>query len=158
MIHLDTPQWFIDEHEGMADTWEEFICEADNPLWRNGAKEYMHALIDKCDELMGDRIFGYLLMAGGTTEWYTRFIDRAMDNPSENHIKSYKNWCGDENAKIPSFAEYTAVQHGIFLPKMKMFCATADTFPKKRKKRLTILSTRRKPTVPTSLSACFSDM
>lgn len=114
LIHLDTPQWFIDEHEGMADTWEEFICEADNPLWRNGAKEYMHALIDKCDELMDDRIFGYLLMAGGTTEWYTRFIDRAMDNPSENHIKSYKNWCSDDNAKIPSFAEYTAVQHGIF--------------------------------------------
>ncbi|MGN0179236.1 MAG: hypothetical protein ACI4DY_07325 [Monoglobaceae bacterium] len=114
MIHLDTPDWFIKQHPECDDTWETFVQGASSALWRNAALDYMIALIDKAEELMPEKIFGYYLMCGGTTEWYTRELEKALKNPTESHLESYRAFLGDPNASVPDYEEFCSVQNGIF--------------------------------------------
>lgn len=114
MIHLDTPDWFLKQHPECGDTWETFVQGASSAPWRRAAADYMCAVMDKADELMPGKIYGYYLMCGGTTEWYTRELEKALKNPTKTHIESYRKFLNDENAAIPSFKKFCSVQNGIF--------------------------------------------
>lgn len=134
MIHLDTPQWFLEKYPDSGDTWETFIQGAMYEKWRTAAVEYMTALMDKADELMPERIYGYFLMCGGTTEWYTRELKKALENPTKSHLEAYRRFKGDERAVIPNIEEFSSVQNGIFTTDENVLAyrrflntATADT-------------------------------
>ena len=89
MIDLNTPAWMLENNPGMRDTWTELIQEVTNPTWREGAKKYIKAYMEKINELLPGKVFAVYLLAGGTTEWYTRLFEAAIDSPSENHKNSY---------------------------------------------------------------------
>ena len=107
MIDLNTPDWMLNENPEMRDTWSELIQEVKNPKWINSAKKYIRAYIKKLDELLPGRVFGIYLLAGGTTEWYTRLFENAVDSPSEGHIKAY-------GAPVPGSKAFYGSDDGIF--------------------------------------------
>lgn len=114
MIHLDAPDWLIEKYPGdVYDTWGEFINGACSDTWRAAAVKYMYALMDKLDEIMPERVFGYFLMCGGTTEWYTHDLKNATDNPSESQLRAYRAFVGDEAAVIPGYKAYCDADNGI---------------------------------------------
>ena len=89
MIDLNTPDWMLKMHPGMRDTWQSLIQTVDDPDWIEPAKRYIKAYIEKLEELLPDMIIGVYLLAGGTTEWYTRLFEDSVNDPSESHKASY---------------------------------------------------------------------
>ena len=89
MLDLNTPDWMLEQNPEMEDTWCKLIQEVSNPKWIESAKRYIKAYIEKLNEILPKRVFGIYLLAGGTTEWYTRYFEDSVNNPSKNHLKSY---------------------------------------------------------------------
>lgn len=110
MIDLNTPDWMLKNNPGMEDTWTQLIQEVSNPVWVESAKRYIKAYIEKLNELIPGKVFGIYLLAGGTTEWYTKHFEPSVDNPTENHLRSYgasipgsKAFCGSDDGVLRSF-------------------------------------------------------
>lgn len=110
LIDLNTPDWMLADNPEMCDTWSELIQDVTNPVWIESAKKYIEAYVKKIDELLPGRVFGIYLLAGGTTEWYTRDFVDAINHPSKNHIKSfggnvpgYGAFCGSDDGILRNF-------------------------------------------------------
>lgn len=112
-IHLDPPQWFIDEHPEHVDHWEQMIQNLGSEKWKNAAAKYMCALIDKLDEWYPERVYAIFLMCGGTTEWYSYHIDKIIDSPTELQRKAYRDFCGDGSAEIPPRGVLHSASDGV---------------------------------------------
>ncbi len=120
MIHLDPPDWFCEKYDDVIDTWGSFIEGAGSERWKREAVKYAKALIEKTEELMPGRVYGYQIMCGGTTEWYTMYLEKALDTPSPLHLKTYREWCNDETAEIPTFKEFMSEDDGVFVTDEKV--------------------------------------
>ena len=111
MIDLNTPEWMLKKNPEMRDTWSELIQEVTNPKWILSAKKYIQAYVEKITEFLGNRVFGIYLLAGGTTEWYTRLFEKSVDFPSDNHKRSYGGeipkstaFCGSDDGILRDFS------------------------------------------------------
>lgn len=98
MFQLDTRPWYIEKY-GVPNTFTHLSQTAWDEHWRKSAADYLKAVIRHCEEKYGDRIYGYFLLCGTTTEWFSRF-DREEPHPIKE--EGFKKWCGRPDAKLPS--------------------------------------------------------
>ena len=112
-VHLDPPQWFIDENPDHVDHWEQMIQNLGSEKWKRSAAKYMCALIDKLDEWYPERVYAIFLMCGGTTEWYSYHVNEVIEFPTDIQKKAYREFCNDESAEIPSPAVLHSASDGV---------------------------------------------
>jgi hypothetical protein len=103
-VQLDAPDWYLREHPECADSWDQLIQNAGYRPWRESAARYLCDLIDKLDEWLPGRLYGIFLMAGGTTEWYTR-NEEGIARPLPIQTEAFRAWSGDPAAEIPDLTE-----------------------------------------------------
>lgn len=101
MFQVDTRDWYLATHD-VPNSFTHLSQIAHDEHWKKSAADYIKAAITHCEEKYGDRIYGYFLMGGMTTEWFS-----ARDYEASHPIKEagYRKWRNDENAKLPSTAE-----------------------------------------------------
>ncbi len=102
MIQLDTRPWWLDSHENFPNSFTHLSQMASNTEWREAAAAYLQAVLTHVEEKYGDCVYGYFLMCGTTTEW---FSDRDYEASHPFKEAYYKAWTGDPEAVIPSMDE-----------------------------------------------------
>lgn len=108
MAQLDTRDWFLREHPECAYSFTELVQTVGYKTWRESASRWLCALIDKMEEWFPGRVYGVFLMAGGTTEWYTKFANDSKyigyynGVPNELQKQIYREWENDPTAEIPT--------------------------------------------------------
>lgn len=63
------------------------------------AADYLRAVVKHCEEKYGDRIYGYFLLGGTTTEW---FSDLDYEEPHPIKEAAYRRYTGDADARLPT--------------------------------------------------------
>lgn len=112
MLQLDTRQWWLDKYEGYPNSFTHLSQMEADEKWRDLAAKYMQAAIRHIEEKYGDRVFGYFLLCGTTTEW---FSDYSHEEPNALVEAAYRKWLGDENAKVPEREEREKDSSILFL-------------------------------------------
>ncbi len=102
MIQLDTRKWWLDSHEGYPNSFTNLSQMASEPQWRQAAGDYMQAVLTHVEEKYGERMFGYFLLCGTTTEW---FSDRDYEAAHPLKLAAYRSYTGDDTAEIPTEGE-----------------------------------------------------
>lgn len=70
MIQLDTREWYIESHN-VPNSFTHLSQIAHDKEWRVAASEYLKAMIRHLEKRYGDRIYGYFMLCGTTTEWFS---------------------------------------------------------------------------------------
>jgi len=110
IVHADTRDWFIKNHPECLDSFNYLINAACCEEWKAAVAEYTCALMDKMEELMPGKVYGYFVVAGGTNEWLTnKGIAR-----TPLLEKSYQEWVGDPDVKLPAMHEWRRKSNGVF--------------------------------------------
>ena len=104
MLQLDTRDWYLAQRPGTPNSFTNLSQIACDEEWKQAAANYLRAAITHCEEKYGDRIYGYFLLGGTTTEWFSR-CDFEQSHPIKE--AGYKKWSGDENAQLPTQAQLT---------------------------------------------------
>ena len=97
MFQLDTRKWYIEE-EDCPDSFTSLSQIAGNSKWRHAAAEYMKAIIRHVEEKYPDRFYGYFLLGGTTTEW---FSGRDYFSPHQMKTDDYRKYIGKPDAPVP---------------------------------------------------------
>ena len=105
MIQLDTREWYLKLHPEVPNSFTHLSQIAHDEEWRKAAADYMKAAINHCEEKYGEHIYGYFLLCGTTTEWFSDH-----DYEASHPIKEagFRKWTGDENAVLPSIERLNA--------------------------------------------------
>lgn len=98
-IHLDSREWWMKEHPGSVNSFTHLSQIAADEDWRRDTADYLRALISHAEEKYGDRIVGYYLLGGYTTEWFSEY-DHEEAHPVK--LKAYRDFLNDPTAEIPS--------------------------------------------------------
>ena len=101
MIQLDTRPWYLQQHPEVPNSFTHLSQIACDDGWKQAAAAYLKATIRHCEEKYGDRIYGYFLLCGTTTEWFSEW-----DHEASHPIKEagYRKWLGRADAALPSLA------------------------------------------------------
>lgn len=97
-LHVDVRQWWLDENPGNVDSFTHLSQIAGNEKWRNDTKNYIKAFTQYAESKYGDKIIGYWLLGGNTTEWFSR-LDDEESHPVK--LSAFRKYLGDENVVIP---------------------------------------------------------
>lgn len=124
MFQLDTRPWYLEENPGTPNTFTHLSQIAGDEIYRAAAAEYLKAAVRHCEEKYGDRIYGYYLLGGTTTEWFSDF-DYEASHPIKE--KAYKKWCGDEAVSLPKLEDFNR-PGGNFLGEAESEVARARQF------------------------------
>lgn len=111
MIQLDTRDWYLKKHPDVPNSFTHLSQIACDEVWKKQAADYMKAAITHIEKKYGDRVYGYFLLCGTTTEWFSHF-DREAANPIKT--AGYRKWRNDETAELPSL-ERLDREGGVFL-------------------------------------------
>lgn len=99
MIQLDTRDWYLKENPDIPNSFrflsQSLCCEK----WKEDAADYLQAMIRHTEEKYGDRFYGYFMLCGFTTEWFSHF-DKEESHPEKE--RAWQRYQNDPNAKIPS--------------------------------------------------------
>ena len=102
MFQVDTRPWYLETHPEVPDS---FLCLsqiAHDGTWRKAAADYLKAVIRHCEEKYGDRIYGYFILGGGTTEWLS---DHDHEEPHPIKEAAYKKYRNDAGTTLPTKEE-----------------------------------------------------
>ena len=115
-VHLDSPDWYLKENPELPNSFTHLSQVCTSEKWLNDTGNYLEAIIRYAEEKYNDKIVGYFLLGGHTTEWFSD-----CDFQEANGIKSeaYKKYRGDENARIPARSELEKDEHIGFLDPVK---------------------------------------
>lgn len=102
MIQLDTREWYLALHQDVPNSFTCLSQIAGDENWKKAASDYMKAAIRHCEEKYGEKIFGYFLLCGTTTEWFSSG-DYEASHPIKE--KEYKKWRGDDSVTLPSMGQ-----------------------------------------------------
>lgn len=111
MLQLDTREWYLKLHPEVPNSFTHLSQIAHDEVWKKAAADYMKAAINHIEEKYGDRVYGYFLLCGTTTEW---FSDKDFEASHPIKEKGFKKWTGDENAFLPSL-ERLNLKGNVFL-------------------------------------------
>ena len=126
MLQVDTRSWWFDKYENSPDSFWELSKVAADEKWRKAASAYIEAVIKHVEEKYPDKIYCYFLLGGCTTEW---FSERDYEGYNDIKEKSYKLYCGNENAVIPGVDELELDESIAFIdPKEKTNIVTYRRF------------------------------
>ena len=111
MLQLDTRDWYLKLHPEVPNSFTHLSQIAHDDIWRKAAADYMKAAINHIEEKYGDRVYGYFLLCGTTTEW---FSERDFEASHPIKEKGFKKWTCNENAYLPSL-ERLNIKGNVFL-------------------------------------------
>lgn len=87
MIDLNTPPWMT--RRFAFDSFSEISVAACNPAWRAETTKFLEAFIKHAEAKHADRVAGYILSGGGTSEWYE--YNRGRGSRGKNN--AWREWC-----------------------------------------------------------------
>lgn len=108
MLDLNTRPWYLEKHPEQPNSFLYLSQIAADEGYRKAAADYLKAAIAHCEEKYGERIYGYFLLGGMTTEWFS-----GQDQEAPHPIKNcaYRRRYGED---LPTTAQLTA-PGGVFL-------------------------------------------
>ena len=111
MFQLDTRPWYLAVHPEVPNSFTHLSQIATDAAWKQAAANYLKAAICHCEEKYGERIYGYFMLGGTTTEWFSN-----RDHEASHPIKEegYKKYLGTATAALPTIQELTRAG-GVFL-------------------------------------------
>ncbi len=112
MVQLDTRPWYVEKH-GVPYSFTHLSQVIGDEKWRELAAKYLKAMIKHTEEKYGDRFYGYFMLCGFTTEWFSQFDEEAAHPIKENVFKKYYN---DENLQIPEKYKLETEKNQAFVP------------------------------------------
>ena len=98
MFQIDTRPWYLEQHPDAPNSFTHLSQIAGDEDFRKAAAAYLKAVIRHCEETWGERIYGYFLLGGTTTEWFSD-LDYETSHPFKE--AAWQRWCGDETARLP---------------------------------------------------------
>ena len=98
MFQVDTRPWYI-EKEQCSNSFTHLSQIAASPKWREYASKYMQALIRHVESKYGERIYGYFILGGMTTEW---FSEHDYMETSDVKQDAYRQYMQNDNVLIPT--------------------------------------------------------
>lgn len=104
MFQIDTRPWYLQAHPEAPNSFTNLSWAAHNEEWKRAAAKYLKAAITHCEEKYGERIYGYFLLGGMTTEWLAH-PDKEGSHPLKE--AGFRRFMGDEKATLPSPQELT---------------------------------------------------
>ncbi len=116
MIQVDTRDWWLKQHPDCANSFFCLSQAAAYEPWRRDAAAYLQAVLRHTEEHYGGRFYGYFLMGGQTTEWFSG-SDYAASHPVKE--AAWRRYTGDPQAVIPDEATRDATHHGVFRDPVK---------------------------------------
>ncbi len=113
MFQIDTRPWYLKEDKSRPNSFTNLSQIAGDPQFIRDTAEYLKAVVAHCEEKYGDRIWGYFMLGGTTTEWFSDF-----DYEAPHPIKeaAYRRYLDDETASLPA-KELLDRTGGVFLEK-----------------------------------------
>lgn len=99
MIQLDTRDWWLKKYANYPNSFFYLSQMEADPYWREMAAKYMQAVIRHVEEKYKNRFYGYFLLCGTTTEW---FSEKSYEEPTPLVESEFKKWCGDDSICIPA--------------------------------------------------------
>ena len=115
-VHLDTRQWWLDQNPGRVSSFTHLSQVAADEKWRKDTADYLKALIRHVETYHDERVVGYFLLGGYTTEWFSQ-EDKEMGHPIK--LEAYRKYTGDPDAQIPSQEELEQSKEKVFLEPQK---------------------------------------
>ena len=110
MFQLDTRPWYM-EAENCPNTFWCLSQMAGNEKWRKEAAKYLKAIITHVEEKYGEKFYGYFLLCGTTTEW---FSDRDYFAPHDLKLDSYRKFTGKNVDRLPTPEEICKPAEQVF--------------------------------------------
>ena len=111
-VHLDTRQWWLDANPGRANSFTHLSQVAADEKWRKDTAEYLKALIRHVEQYHDDRVLGYFLLGGYTTEWFSQ-EDKEESHPIK--LEAYRKYRNDPTVLIPTTEQLGGPEEQIFL-------------------------------------------
>ena len=99
MFQIDTRPWYLKEDPNRPNSFTNLSQIAGDPRFIRDTAEYLKAVVAHCEEKYGDRIWGYFMLGGTTTEWFSDF-DYEAPHPLKE--AAYRRYLNDETASLPS--------------------------------------------------------
>ncbi len=124
MFQVDTRSWYLETHPEVPNSFTHLSQIAHDEEWRRAAAEYLKAVITHCEEKYGDRIYGYFLLGGTTTEW---FSDHDKEAPHPIKQAAYRRYLNDSSASLPTKEELDC-DGRVFLDKEETNVLSARRF------------------------------
>lgn len=115
MIQLDTREWYCKKH-GVPYTFSHLSQEICDRAWRDAAGEYLRCVVRHTEEKYGERFYGYFLLCGGTTEWFS-VLDDEETYPTK--LAAYREYTNDPTAEIPDKAARDIPRERVYLDPVK---------------------------------------
>ena len=98
MIQVDTRDWWLEKHPQYKSTFTHLTQTCGDTEWRSLAAEYVQAVIRHVEEKYSEEIFGYFLLGGTTTEWFSEY-DFEEATPLKTAL--FREYMKDEKVEIP---------------------------------------------------------
>ena len=98
MLQMDTRDWYV-RAENCPNSFTHLSQIAGNAKWRAAAADYLKAVLNHVENTYGDRFYGYFLLGGTTTEW---FSGRDYMEAHPLKTESYRAYTGNPKSVIPS--------------------------------------------------------
>ncbi len=114
MLSLDTRKWWLAQNPGATDSFFELAKIEADPKWRTYAAKYLQAMLSHVEAKYGDRFFGYFMLCGGTTEW---FSEKSLEESSPSSLAAYRRYMGDPFCEVPSKTRREGAENVVFLDK-----------------------------------------
>ena len=111
-LHVDVRPWWLEQNPGNVNSFTHLSQIAANEKWRRDTEDYIKAFISYAEAHYGDKIIGYWLLGGQTTEWFS-FSDKEETHPVK--LAAFRKYMGDSDIEIPSEEERTRPKPQIFL-------------------------------------------
>lgn len=98
MFQIDTRPWYLAKDPNRPNSFRNLSQISGDPQFIKDTADYLKAVVTHCEEKYGDRIWGYFMLGGTTTEWFSDF-----DYEAPHPIKeaAYRKYLQDENAVLP---------------------------------------------------------
>lgn len=115
-VHLDTRQWWLDANPGRENSFTHLSQVAADEKWRRDTAQYLKALIRYVEQKYDDRVLGYFLLGGYTTEWFGNNSYEETHPIKENAFRKFMN---DPTVEIPSLERLEQPQELTYLDPIK---------------------------------------
>ncbi len=102
MIQLDTRSWWLEQHPECPNSFTNLSQVIGYEKWREDARDYLVAVINHVEKKYGDLFYGYFMLCGTTTEWFSHF-DYEEPHPLKETV--YKEYYNDNSLQLPSLDE-----------------------------------------------------
>lgn len=112
MLLVDTRDWWLKKYPEYPNSFWKMSSVCSDERWRAAALAYLTAAVKHVEEKYGDKVFGYHIMGGSTTEWLS---EKDFEEPSEIKERAYKAYINDALATVPTKEQRELPTSHVFL-------------------------------------------